>query len=173
MIVAAIPQPFGGPFPELDLTQYSGYGAINLAIVAIGAGLVALGAPVALKLRHRATPSTSAEFALCTAQGRSVAPGHAHSVTPRAAPRQTATRTASARRRLGARNPRSVVRMSRATSSRSPSSPQLRSRRPPSWSCGLVVATAEGRNVRYDVSDERLGDALRILASLDLPGECD
>ena len=39
--------------------------------------------------------------------------------------------------------------------------------------CGLVVATAEGRNVRYDLTDVRLGDALRLLASLDLPGECD
>ena len=39
--------------------------------------------------------------------------------------------------------------------------------------CGLVVATAEGRNVRYDLTDERLGDALRLLASLDLPGKCD
>lgn len=39
--------------------------------------------------------------------------------------------------------------------------------------CGLVVATAEGRRVRYDIADPRLGDALRILASLDLPGTCD
>jgi DNA-binding transcriptional ArsR family regulator len=39
--------------------------------------------------------------------------------------------------------------------------------------CGLVVATAEGRNVRYDLTDDRLGDALRLLASLDLPGQCD
>ena len=39
--------------------------------------------------------------------------------------------------------------------------------------CGLVTATAEGRNVRYDLSDARLGDALRLLASLDLPGKCD
>jgi DNA-binding transcriptional ArsR family regulator len=39
--------------------------------------------------------------------------------------------------------------------------------------CGLVVATAEGRRVRYDLADPRLGDALRTLASLDLPGHCD
>jgi DNA-binding transcriptional ArsR family regulator len=39
--------------------------------------------------------------------------------------------------------------------------------------CGLVTATAEGRRVRYDLADERLGDALRILASLDIPGQCD
>jgi ArsR family transcriptional regulator, cadmium/lead-responsive transcriptional repressor len=39
--------------------------------------------------------------------------------------------------------------------------------------CGLVLATAEGRNVRYDLTDERLGDALRLLAALDLPGTCD
>jgi DNA-binding transcriptional ArsR family regulator len=39
--------------------------------------------------------------------------------------------------------------------------------------CGLVVATAEGRRVRYDLADPRLGDALGILASLDLPGCCD
>jgi ArsR family transcriptional regulator, cadmium/lead-responsive transcriptional repressor len=39
--------------------------------------------------------------------------------------------------------------------------------------CGLVTATAEGRRVRYELADTRLGDALRILASLDLPGHCD
>jgi ArsR family transcriptional regulator, cadmium/lead-responsive transcriptional repressor len=39
--------------------------------------------------------------------------------------------------------------------------------------CGLVVATAEGRNVRNDLVDDRFGDALRLLASLDLPGACD
>lgn len=39
--------------------------------------------------------------------------------------------------------------------------------------CGLVTATAEGRRVRYDLADARLGDALRALASLDLPGRCD
>jgi DNA-binding transcriptional ArsR family regulator len=39
--------------------------------------------------------------------------------------------------------------------------------------CGLVTATAEGRRVRYDLADPRLGDALGILASLDLPGCCD
>jgi DNA-binding transcriptional ArsR family regulator len=38
--------------------------------------------------------------------------------------------------------------------------------------CGLVVATAEGRNVRYDLADARLGDGLRLLASLDLPNCC-
>lgn len=39
--------------------------------------------------------------------------------------------------------------------------------------CGLVVATAEGRRVRYEISDARLAEGLRILASLDLPGTCD
>jgi ArsR family transcriptional regulator, cadmium/lead-responsive transcriptional repressor len=39
--------------------------------------------------------------------------------------------------------------------------------------CGLVAATAEGRRVRYDLADPRLGDALRLLACLDLPGHCD
>lgn len=39
--------------------------------------------------------------------------------------------------------------------------------------CGLVTATAEGRRVRYDLADERLAEALRILASLELPGRCD
>jgi DNA-binding transcriptional ArsR family regulator len=39
--------------------------------------------------------------------------------------------------------------------------------------CGLVTATAEGRRVRYDLADARLGDALRLLASLDLPACCD
>jgi DNA-binding transcriptional ArsR family regulator len=39
--------------------------------------------------------------------------------------------------------------------------------------CGLVTATAEGRRVRYELADERLADALRILASIDLPGSCE
>lgn len=39
--------------------------------------------------------------------------------------------------------------------------------------CGLVTASAEGRRVRYEIADDRLGDALRLLASLDLPGTCD
>jgi DNA-binding transcriptional ArsR family regulator len=39
--------------------------------------------------------------------------------------------------------------------------------------CGLVTATAEGRRVRYDLADERLADALRLLARLELPGCCD
>ena len=34
--------------------------------------------------------------------------------------------------------------------------------------CGLVTATAEGRRVRYELADQRLADALRILAALDL-----
>ncbi len=38
--------------------------------------------------------------------------------------------------------------------------------------CGLVTATAEGRRIRYDLADPRLGEALRILAALDLPGTC-
>jgi len=38
--------------------------------------------------------------------------------------------------------------------------------------CGLVTTTAEGRRIRYELADERLADALRILASLDLPGSC-
>lgn len=36
--------------------------------------------------------------------------------------------------------------------------------------CGLVTATAEGRHVRYDYADPSLGDALRLLASLNLSG---
>jgi DNA-binding transcriptional ArsR family regulator len=39
--------------------------------------------------------------------------------------------------------------------------------------CGLVTTTAQGRRVRYDLADPALGDALRLLASLDLPGTCD
>lgn len=39
--------------------------------------------------------------------------------------------------------------------------------------CGLVIATAEGRRVRYDLADERLADTLRLLVSLELPGRCD
>jgi DNA-binding transcriptional ArsR family regulator len=39
--------------------------------------------------------------------------------------------------------------------------------------CGLVTATAEGRRVRYDLADQRLADALRLLASVELPGRCD
>jgi ArsR family transcriptional regulator, cadmium/lead-responsive transcriptional repressor len=39
--------------------------------------------------------------------------------------------------------------------------------------CGIVTATAEGRRIRCDLADPRLGDALRLLASLDLPGTCD
>jgi len=38
--------------------------------------------------------------------------------------------------------------------------------------CGLVTATAEGRRVRYELADQRLAEALRILAALDLPGTC-
>jgi hypothetical protein len=36
----------------------------------------------------------------------------------------------------------------------------------------LVTTTAEGRRIRYELADGRLADALRILASLDLPGSC-
>lgn len=39
--------------------------------------------------------------------------------------------------------------------------------------CGLVTATAEGRRIRYELADERLGAALAVLATLDLPGSCD
>lgn len=39
--------------------------------------------------------------------------------------------------------------------------------------CGLVTTTAEGRRIRYELADPRLGDALRTLARLDLPGYCD
>lgn len=38
--------------------------------------------------------------------------------------------------------------------------------------CGLVTATAEGRRVRYELADPRLGEALAILTSLQLPGSC-
>ncbi len=39
--------------------------------------------------------------------------------------------------------------------------------------CGLVTATLEGRRVRYEIADDHLADALRSLASLQLPGTCD
>ena len=39
--------------------------------------------------------------------------------------------------------------------------------------CGLVTATADGRRVRYELTDANLAEALRILATLDLPGSCD
>ena len=39
--------------------------------------------------------------------------------------------------------------------------------------CGLVIATAEGRRIRYDLADHRLAEALHLLSSLDLPGSCD
>ena len=39
--------------------------------------------------------------------------------------------------------------------------------------CGLVTAALEGRRVRYELATPQLGDALRLLASLDLPGACD
>jgi DNA-binding transcriptional ArsR family regulator len=39
--------------------------------------------------------------------------------------------------------------------------------------CGLVTATAEGRRIRYDLAKGHLAEALRLLASLDLPGTCD
>lgn len=35
--------------------------------------------------------------------------------------------------------------------------------------CGLVVAVPEGRNVRYELADARLADALRELSLLALP----
>ena len=38
--------------------------------------------------------------------------------------------------------------------------------------CGLVTATAEGRRVRYELSDPQLAEALRILACLSLPSSC-
>jgi DNA-binding transcriptional ArsR family regulator len=38
--------------------------------------------------------------------------------------------------------------------------------------CGLVTTTAEGRRVRYELADDRLAEALRLLASLHLPGTC-
>ena len=37
--------------------------------------------------------------------------------------------------------------------------------------CGLVVAAREGRQVRYQLADCRLGRALRALAALDLPAD--
>ncbi|MGH2689576.1 MAG: ArsR/SmtB family transcription factor [Actinomycetota bacterium] len=39
--------------------------------------------------------------------------------------------------------------------------------------CGLVTATAEGRRIRYELADPRFGDALRILAALELNPCCD
>ena len=38
--------------------------------------------------------------------------------------------------------------------------------------CGIVTATAEGRRIRYDLADPRLGKALRLLASLHLHDSC-
>jgi DNA-binding transcriptional ArsR family regulator len=38
--------------------------------------------------------------------------------------------------------------------------------------CGLVTATPEGRNVRYELAAPALGDALRALAALALPEGC-
>ena len=35
-----------------------------------------------------------------------------------------------------------------------------------------MTATAEGRRVRYELADQRLADALRMLAGLSLPGCC-
>ena len=37
--------------------------------------------------------------------------------------------------------------------------------------CGLVSAVREGRQVRYDLSDPRLADALRTLRGLALPAD--
>lgn len=39
--------------------------------------------------------------------------------------------------------------------------------------CGLVTATPEGRRVRYELTDPRLADGLRLLASLELAGSCE
>lgn len=39
--------------------------------------------------------------------------------------------------------------------------------------CGIVTATADGRRIRYELADQRLGDALVVLASLDLRDSCD
>lgn len=38
--------------------------------------------------------------------------------------------------------------------------------------CGLVTTTNQGRHVRYAHADPRLGDALRILAALELDATC-
>lgn len=38
--------------------------------------------------------------------------------------------------------------------------------------CGLVTSTAEGRRARYELTDQRFGDALRLLGSLHLH-DCD
>lgn len=34
--------------------------------------------------------------------------------------------------------------------------------------CGLVIATAEGRRIRYELADPRLADALRLLGTVEL-----
>ena len=42
--------------------------------------------------------------------------------------------------------------------------------------CGLVRATREGRQIRYDLASRKLARALRLLAEIDLvvePGDCD
>jgi DNA-binding transcriptional ArsR family regulator len=39
--------------------------------------------------------------------------------------------------------------------------------------CGLVKAVAEGRNVRYELADERMGDVLHRVAEVAVSEYCD
>jgi hypothetical protein len=45
---------FGGPFPDHDLGQFLGYGAINAIIFVVGLGLVTLGARLGRNRRNKA-----------------------------------------------------------------------------------------------------------------------
>ncbi len=43
----------GGPFPDYEMEKFLGYGLINLAVFAIGLGLVTLGARIGSRRRTR------------------------------------------------------------------------------------------------------------------------
>ncbi len=45
---------FGGPFPDHDLSQVFGYGAVNAIIFVVGLGLVTLGARLGRSRRNKA-----------------------------------------------------------------------------------------------------------------------
>lgn len=45
---------FGGPFPDYDLGQLVGYGAINAVVFVVGLGLVTLGARLGRSRRNKA-----------------------------------------------------------------------------------------------------------------------
>lgn len=50
---------FGGPFPEANFGQVWSYGPVNLTIIAVGIGLVTLGARVARRRRDTSVDLTS------------------------------------------------------------------------------------------------------------------